>query len=466
MQIKKFEAPTVQEALDTIKRELGPEAIILQTRKYKKGFGLLSKPSVEVTAAVSERSLQRKKVTEVRMPENTREVIGRLPAARQAEVFDKYAKGLLDRAASARDGVELSAEAATKKVTKTRYIDITDEPGPVARRREREPAYMQPRQEPQAAPSGANVPNEIAEELRQLKRIVSEMKTAGDENMLGSGAQALMSSPNLFTPALQDAFEQLVVNGIDRKFALSLLKRVNFDLGPEKSSKPDAVLDQLAGEILISTETLSALEGIKPRAGRPEGAPPAVFVLVGPTGVGKTTTVAKIASEAILKNKLKVGLINLDNYRIGAFDQLATYAKILNVPFRSVQSADDFKSALSEFSSLDLVLVDTAGRSQKDTQALKDMEQLLGSIEGARTHLVISATTRDTELYETAARFSVLRPAGLIVSKIDEASVFGSVYNVSQRTKLPLMYFTTGQRVPEDIEEASPERVVSLVMDL
>ena len=212
-----------------------------------------------------------------------------------------------------------------------------------------------------------------------------------------------------------------------------------------------------------STEGISPLGGIEAE-NQQNG--PAVIALVGPTGVGKTTTVAKMASEALLKRNLKVGLINLDSYKVAAFDQLGTYAKILNVPFRSVSTQEELKAALLDFQSLNLVLVDTTGRSQRDPGSLKDMQAMLSSVPNLRTHLVLSVITRDSELYDMATRFSIFRPQGLIMSKLDEATIFGSIYNVSQKVKLPLLYFTTGQRVPEDIEEASRERVASLILNL
>src|SRR6185437_15031496 len=131
MQVKKFEAPTLQEALDTVKRELGPEAIILQTKKYKRGFGLMSKPSVEVTAAISDRSMHKKQYVETRLPQANREVLTKLPADRQKEFYDKYADGKINRpgtgvAATAGGGVAVDASPA-HKLTATRYIDIDED---------------------------------------------------------------------------------------------------------------------------------------------------------------------------------------------------------------------------------------------------------------------------------------------------------------------------------------------------
>ncbi len=498
MQVKKFEAPTIQEALDHIKRELGPEAIILQTKKNKRGFGLMSKSSVEVTAAVSERSIQKKQTAEKRLPEETRKTVQRMPAYKQAELYgglsgEDAIDSHLSRAASqTRDQVEVrrsqpapaqrpaaqparqiarpAAQPATttapafrsepavptahvfaKPITQRRYVDIEDEESMAGQLADKT--------------AGAPVGNlSIAQEVEHLKRMLQELHRA-QEKEGGSGSQALVGGAiNLgteLTPALQDAFDQMVVGGIDKRYALSLVKKVKFELGETSSSDPDRVVDQLAGEIMQSIEVVSPLEGLE--AGRGQ---PTVIALVGPTGVGKTTTVAKIASQAIRGRNLRVGLINLDSYKVAAFDQLATYAKILNVPFRSASSAEDLQAAIADFQELDLVLIDTAGRSQRDQGALKETENLMSVIPNIQTHLVLSSTTRDTELYDMASRFTVFHPQGLILSKLDEASIHGGIYNVSQRAKLPLVYFTTGQRVPEDIEDATPERLVALLMNL
>lgn len=490
MQVKKYEAPTLQEAMDAVKRELGPEAIILQTKKNKGGFGLLSKPSVEVTAAISDRALVKKRITETRMPEATTQQIKKMPAYKQADVIDKFSDKYLERVASGtRDQVTLSKKASVKPITKTRYIDIPDEGQPAPSAKKITPPTAprpmvhapQPPKNSQAehlsesyqrgvgaASVGLATPGSLSgmsmeEELKQLKRMIQEMKNTQEEGLMGSGAQILLPHSPLGTPALQDAFEQLLVSGLDKRFAMSLLKKVVFELGPQKTQDPELVLDQLALEIMDSAEVLSLLGDLKPEA-RENG--PLVIALVGPTGVGKTTTVAKIASEAILKRNLKVGLINMDQYKVAAFDQLGTYGKILKVPFRSVHSSEDFKAALADFHSLDLVLVDTTGRSQKDPESLKEMQDLLLTVPQLQTQLVLSVTTRDTELYDMSARFSIFKPQGIIISKLDESTLFGAIYNVSQKAQLPLVYFTTGQRVPEDIEEATKERVAALMLHL
>lgn len=488
MQVKKFEAPTIQEALETIKRELGPEAIILQTKKNKKGFGLMSSSSVEVTAAVSERSLQKKKYTDTRLPEVAKEAVQKMPADRQASLYNKYMDEHLSKAVQGtRDRVEVGGskkagadQQDSKRLTATRYIDIEDaEEARAASKPQGRMAAPAPRTpEPKQAPAqpmgtGAVAGNLHApqmtteEEIRHLKRMIQEIRAAQEESpQLPTGATAGNAPGIVSNPALQNMFEQLVVNGVEKRFALSVVKKAAFDLGPEKAQSPDAVLDQVAIELMGSTEVLSALSGIHPRTTYEPHTGPKIIALVGPTGVGKTTTVAKMASEALLKRGLKVGLINLDHYKVAALDQLATYAKILNAPFRSVGSAEELGLAVGDFKNMDLILIDTTGRSQRDPESLQETQAILGALGDIQTHLVLSVTTRDAELFDMASRFSIFRPQGLIMSKLDEAMTYGALYNLPQKAKLPLVYFTTGQRVPEDIEEASSERVAALIMDL
>jgi len=473
MQVKKFEAPTIQEALDNVKRDLGPEAIILQTKRNRRGFGLLSKASIEVTAAVSERSLQKKQTVEDRMTETGRSTVKSLPAERQADLIDKYTDRNLAQASRTKENVEVTAK--TKKITATRYIDIEDGDAPVTSPSKpvSKPSYDKPLTQKSVLPetlapktvaptvmAGADL--SLQEEVRTLKQFIEELRVAKEAP---AESTTFQTYAGIDSPVLQAAFEQLTLNGVNRQYAYSLVKKVAFELEGQKAKlfQSEKVLDCLASEIMHSVE----VHEIFPKAEEADSVRKAhVVALVGPTGMGKTTTIAKLASEAMTKHKLKVGLVNLDQQKVGAFDQLGTYAKILNVPFRSASSIEDFRAAIRDFQNVDFVFVDTGGFSQKDAVSLKNATEILHSVADLKVYLLLSAITRETELFDAANKFSVLRPRGVIMSKLDEANLYGCLYNVSQKVKLPLVYFTTGQRIPEDIEPATPERVVSLVMDL
>lgn len=456
MQVKKFEAPTVQEALDTVKRELGPEAVILQTKKNKKGFGLLSRSSIEVTAAVSERSLQKKKHFERALTPEDRSALHKLSASEQNKMVNSHFERVDKK------GAKLDIkEKPSKNITAKRYIDIPEN--------ESEEKVTPPMEQPQQRflSQEKSVPSNqtIEQEVQQLKELVKELRDTQDSSRPQSGIGIFTNQSSLSHPNLQNAFEQLVVGGVEKRHALEIIKNVSFELGKGVENL-DQVLDQVATELMSKTEVAQLLEGVKRRSPEDSESLPQVVSFVGPTGVGKTTTIAKIASEAVLDRKLKVGLINLDTFKIAAREQLETYAKILSVPYRSVSSGESLRLAIQDFKGLDLIIVDTTGRSQRDTESLRILETLVHRIPNVRNLLVVSATTRDAELYDTGKRFSIFRPEGIIVSKLDESMHFGSIYSLSQKLKLPLYSFTTGQRVPEDIEAATPERVAALILDL
>lgn len=448
MQIKKFEAPSIQEALDAIKRELGPEAIILQTKRNRKGFGLMGGASVEVTAAISNRSATKKAYAERLLDDEGRQTLGSLSASRQADLFEKSIERQGRAAAAKPAGIQVP-----KKLTERRYADIDSHDIPVAKAISQAPAQR---------PAAALPVTPLEDEVTHLKRMIEELKIAQDD--AGSSASGFASQLH-DNPALLDAFEHLLMNGVDKRYALGLVKKSGFELGAQDAKNPDAVLDQVTYEVMSAIDTLNPFENLVP--GTRGAAGPFCMALVGPTGVGKTTTLAKLASVAVLKKNLRVGLINLDVYKVAAFDQLQTYAKILNVPFRSAGNHEEFHSALADFRSLDLVLIDTTGRSQRDEASLREMSELVRSLDvPVQVHLCAASSTRDLELYDIANRFSVFKPTALTITKLDESSLFGAIFNVSQRSKLPLSFFTTGQRVPEDLEEGTRERVAALIMDL
>jgi flagellar biosynthesis protein FlhF len=184
-----------------------------------------------------------------------------------------------------------------------------------------------------------------------------------------------------------------------------------------------------------------------------------IWVFLGTTGVGKTTTIAKIAAGGVLDQKRKVGLITLDTYRIGAIDQGRTYAKILNIPFASVATISEFRSALGRMSSLDLVLVDTVGRSALCKDYIPQVGEYLEGIDPC-TFLLMPVATRDSEMDAVTGTFSELDIHRMIFTKADEAIHSGSVITHNLLHRIPVSYITTGQRVPEDIEEASSSKII------
>lgn len=450
MQIKKFEAPTIAEALKLVKGELGPDAIILSTRNHRKGLGLLSKSSVEITAAISEKALTKKTVTDKIISPETKERIQKLPASKQAEIYDRfgdyYDQKIANRAQNQQKRFYPTPSDNEEILQELRKPIVEEAPIQAAQARQYERAQ-------------ANIPvkeasydQELKKELQQMKTLLADLK---NEQTAYQDAKIVDSSND----EIQQEFQNLVHNGIEKRFASALIKNIQFLLSPEALQSNEKIIDALASELMNSVKIIHPFDA-KTKSEKK------YFAFVGPTGVGKTTTIAKLASQAILHRNLRVGLINLDCYKISANEQLSTYAKILNIPVKNATDASELERAMIEFQPLDLVLIDTSGRSQRDAQNLLEMSKLIQSQPKIQSILMTSATTRDAELYDVAHRFKVFNPCGLLFSKLDESTTFGCIYNLCLKTKLPLTYFTVGQRVPEDIEPASRERVAALILDL
>lgn len=189
-----------------------------------------------------------------------------------------------------------------------------------------------------------------------------------------------------------------------------------------------------------------------------------VIALVGPTGVGKTTTVAKLGYFLKQMGK-KVGLITTDSYRVGAVQQLHTYANIMELPFRVADTPYRLRECIGELSSLDIILVDTGGRSQYNEIKIRELVSFFTKLPALQVYITLSANTEEKVQYEVIENFSILEPSGLIFTKLDETAYFGAVVNVAYRTQLPVLCFTNGQRVPEDIVMASYDYMAKIFLE-
>ena len=189
-----------------------------------------------------------------------------------------------------------------------------------------------------------------------------------------------------------------------------------------------------------------------------------VVALVGPTGVGKTTTIAKLAANLRIRDGVKMGLVTVDTFRIAAVEQLRTYAEIIDLPMKVVTTALEMRRALDELAGLDLILIDTAGRSPRDDLKIQELRLLLEEAQVDEVHLVLSLVASLKSLQTTAAQFTQAGATSLVLTKLDEALGMGALASVARRIPLPISYLTTGQDVPNDIEPASARRVARLVL--
>jgi len=184
------------------------------------------------------------------------------------------------------------------------------------------------------------------------------------------------------------------------------------------------------------------------------------IMLVGPTGVGKTTTIAKLAARAALIEGKRVSLITLDNYRVGGIDQIRTFAELIGVPLRICETPGDLTNLIDDAD--DLTLIDTAGRSPRDVGAIKELAQAVAHIPAIETHLVVAAASTATIIEDLANRYCALNPTRLLFTKLDEVDEAPELSRAPARLSLPITWVTTGQSVPEDIEEPTSARVLEL----
>lgn len=190
-----------------------------------------------------------------------------------------------------------------------------------------------------------------------------------------------------------------------------------------------------------------------------------IQVLIGPTGVGKTTTIAKLASVYSLYKNKKVGLITLDTYRIGAVEQLKTYAEILSVPFDVILSIKDIPKVMEKMKDRDIIFIDTTGRNSKNIMQISEIRKFIEEIKPDKIHLVLSMTTKQNDLKKIINNYKLINYDNLILTKVDETDVYGSILSSIFYSNVPVSYIAAGQNVPEDIEEATFDKLYKLILE-
>lgn len=245
---------------------------------------------------------------------------------------------------------------------------------------------------------------------------------------------------------LQLIYNQLINNEVHETVANELVKDLeNADLDQGLAKIYKRIVDWLGRPKTILLDE--------------EQKQPKVVFFVGPTGVGKTTTIAKIASHFSLKENKKVGLITADTYRVAAVEQLKTYANILCVPLKVIYSQDEVNEAIEAYSDRDLIFVDTAGRSHKNDAQYEEIRSLIQATDNKDIFLVLSATTKYKDLLKITEKYAVVSDYNIIFTKLDETSCYGNILNIKMRTGANLSYATFGQNVPDDIGEINPQEV-------
>ena len=284
---------------------------------------------------------------------------------------------------------------------------------------------------------------------KQLKEQVSTVVEKEKEEPVEEEQTAAMA-------CVQMIYNQLVSNEVEEVYANKVISEIEQSLNPDATV--DNVLSSIYQKLVLKLGQTKELE-------LEDGKTKYVF-FIGPTGVGKTTTIAKLASNLKLVKKAKVAMFTADTYRIAAVDQLRSYATILNIPLKVIYSAEEVNEAVEEFKEYDIVLIDTAGRSHKNKEQRDDIEKLLLSVpeEQREVYLVLSATTKYKDLVKITETYSEITNYNLIFTKLDETGGIGNIFNIKMLTDAPLAYTTNGQSVPDDISKINPQAIAKQLL--
>jgi len=428
MHIKQFEGREMSGILRAIKQELGPEAVILSTREVRKQEdGLLCRPVLQVTAALDVQKGPSKR------PET------------QKTALPKQEKSFQKKTPDQADDTEKSAPSFEKTlgglVQKGLYQEL----------REIRKGLEEIRQAP---PQASALPREVHETWLEMKVMLKALKEA---------QQARPRIPK--DSNLSALYQQLILHGMDSDIAQELCRAVGESLTPKLLQEPSEVEGSLH-ELLERRVEVTGPFGLNRTGYRGPISDRGllnVISLVGPTGVGKTTTTAKIGVSRLRRDE-RVKLISFDPEKGEKDDSLLVFAGRFGIPALKIHSWDRLRAVLSKRKAGELVLVDTAGRSHLDERGVAMLKRMALIGVPIETHLVLSANIKTGDLSEMIDRFSVLSLDSLIFTKLDETRTYGSLFSAIGRKKKPLSYLTDGQRVPEDLEVATPGGFADLLL--
>ncbi|MDR0490927.1 MAG: flagellar biosynthesis protein FlhF [Oscillospiraceae bacterium] len=390
MLVKRYHAKDMQQAMDTVVRELGSDAVILNSRKVrKKGLrNLMQKPIYEVMVAYDPASI---------------------PSAKKAGA---------SRSGSGAERAH-TERAAAERVQKEQAVHL--------------PA----------------VNNEQLERLDKRIDSIDEMLSGFMEKFSFVKREITYDYPE----DLQELLLRMIENQVREELAHSLAKETEQMLRKQLGASAAEVLEFLVLEQLGKSAPILHKKFTQK-----------IILLMGPTGVGKTTSIVKLAADFSVNQKKKVGLINTDTYRIGAQEQLQTYADILGIPLHVVYHADELMGALEEMSDRDVIFVDTAGKRPGDEQHKEDILNIMRILQPEDILLCLAATTGFTAIKEMVDTYGFVNEYRLLVTKLDETKHRGSLLNISWYAKKPLAYATTGQNVPDDIEIVDVESIARQII--
>ena len=428
MDLKRYRVNNIKEALKFIKRDLGPDALIISTRQVKdrKGaFGMFSKSILEVTAASNENRRKDKKLNNtttkaLKSYEDTSDVKGEIlegtflkPKTKSLLPYSQETTNLMQPLQKELQGIRLTLGDLTSQSN-----DFDDQ-----------------------------LFGELKQELGEMRNIL---------HILASRTETI--NEPILPENLLLIYQQMKFSGIEEKFAKKLILEAQRNIDEKNLENYAYVKIFLARMLMKIIKINKGIESLKN--------PQRIMALLGPTGVGKTTTIGKIASEQSIQYKRKVALISYDtNYRTST-EKIRTFAKMINVPFSVVKNKKELNSLIKSYEHFDTILIDTCGCSQRNDLKLFEMRDIFDERGRIHNSLVLSSTSKDGDMNEVTRKFGCMPIDSIIFTKLDESATYGSLFNHAIRFKKPISYLTLGQKVPEDIETASKERLVDLLLNI
>lgn len=445
MVIKRYIVKSVNEAMTRIRYELGKDAIIISQRKVRKpGIkGLFSGKLIEVTAAVESTEGKSKvddnKISKKNTINNEEEFKKSLESIKRlmetgitatkenkisnldSMITEHNNNALKERNNNTQISNGIINEINHNNISNNSNVHNNDL-------------------------SIESVHNEVVELKNLLNKVMEDKSNSIEEVNKNKNIQSDFShevNKSEIESELKKTLDEL---DIDEEFFEDIIKVTN-EYKDQQLEIKEILRDIFERELLVTTGNFKGK-----------------VALVGPTGVGKTTTIAKLAGRLALVDKKKVGLITIDTYRIGAIEQLKTYAEIMNIPFKVVITIKEMEEAIKCMSDCDVILIDTTGRSSKNTMQISELRAFIEKAEPDYVNMVISATTKNRDIKNILNGYSGLGYDNVIITKLDETTVYGSIYNIAKRANKPISFVTVGQNVPEDIKIPEKEELARFIL--
>ncbi|HPJ88926.1 MAG TPA: flagellar biosynthesis protein FlhF [Thermotogota bacterium] len=455
MKIKKYVVDDVKTALKKIKSELGEDAVILSTRKFKKGgfLGIGSSVKYEVTAVADDKE---KKRESGRSGDTKNEYDGWVDSKKLYELKKILAQNTLIK--EEENPVQAPVGYQQRKKVYTPSIPEMDYERPVQQQTYSRTGKMNQNYNQNAFNNSRKTVLSVSEESVEDTRSLSEMK------------REMISMKRIMQELSQKMDKDSYLPGIPDEYKRVYKALKNHEINEDTSRK---IVESL--RIVTQGKSSNTIEFEKkfvdilhpiiktdnPLKNHEKGD---IIFFIGPTGVGKTTTLTKIAAMLALEMRKKVGILTIDTYRIAAVDQLKTSADIMGIEVGVAYNPGELRAMLNNFTDYDLVLVDTAGRSQRNEMQMSELNRYLQIVKPKYIFLTEGMNIRKSDQFDIIEQFSVVSPTHLILTKSDETKCYGSIVEITNNYDIPIAYVTNGQRIPEDIMVADSKRLASIIV--